>query len=155
MCRKRCIVPTHPFLSKKSLSGWEITSISLILREDEEERELRTVFGCATKAWVVDDSRARDVRTFAMVMMSVKKWKSESWKLNARFGDGDGGMGEGRSSLEEKSELIHFSDKLKVKLVLEWLLFMIYRWRVLMACWLAVRAEIKWLLLFICSLLLS
>ncbi len=52
-------------------------------------------------------------------------------------------MGEGRSSLEEKSELIHFSDKLKVKLVLEWLLFMIYRWRVLMACWLAVRAEIK------------
>ncbi len=93
------------------------------------------MFGRATKAWVVDDSRARDVRTFAMVMMSV-----ENEKVEARFGDG--GIGR-REKLFEKllpasaallpSSLFRFLFLFTFRQVSTptWLLFIIYRWQVL------------------------
>ncbi len=52
---------------------------------------MRRVLGRATKAWVVDDSRARDVKTFAMVDMFTsharqqKVGVSGGWRVAADF----------------------------------------------------------------------
>lgn len=80
---------------------------------------------------MVDDSRARDVRTFAMVMMSAsssqKNKKMEvARQIGETVGDGDGRWEKLGSSLPllRIDSSVHSSEKL---VLLPWLLSMIYR----------------------------